>query len=211
MFRRVSQLLLGLVLYGFAAALLVRAALGVDPWTVFAQGLENVTSLSLGVLTVLIGAAVMILWIPLRQKPGAGTLLNIVIIGPVLDLGLWWFATPPELWQRILMFAGGLILLSIATGLYIGSQFGPGPRDGLMTGLTARFGIPTWIARTTVEVTVLITGWLLGGDVWFGTLAFALLVGPLCGITLPLFSVTRPHTNTRRRPDATAHPSAGTE
>ena len=199
MFRRVSQLLIGLVAYGFAGALMVRAALGVDPWTVFAQGLENITPLSLGALTVIIGAAVMLLWIPLRQKPGVGTLLNIVIIGPALDLGLWVFSTPPELWQRMLMFVGGLVLLAIATGLYIGSHFGPGPRDGLMTGLTSRFGIPTWIGRTSIEVSVLITGWLLGGDVWFGTLAFALLIGPLCGITLPLFSVTRPNAKAPKR------------
>ncbi len=191
MFRRVAQLLIGLAFYGFACAMMVTASLGVDPWTVFAQGLANVTGLSLGLLTILIGAAVLLLWIPLKQRPGIGTLLNIVVIGVVLDLGLVVLSTPPQLWQRILLFAGGLVLLAIATGLYIGSHFGAGPRDGLMTGLHSRFGVPIWIARTSVEVSVLVTGWLLGGDVGLGTLAFALLIGPLCGIALPLLAVPR--------------------
>lgn len=191
MFRRISQLLIGLALYGFAGAMMVRAELGVDPWTVFAQGLENVTGLSLGVLTILIGIFVLLLWLPLRQRPGIGTLLNIVIIGLMLDAGLMILSVPAELWQRILLFAGGLVLLAVATGLYIGGSFGAGPRDGLMTGLHSRFGIPIWIARTSVEVLVLATGWMLGGDVGFGTLAFALLIGPLCGYTLPMFAVPR--------------------
>lgn len=191
MFRRVAQLLIGLAFYGFACAMMVTASLGVDPWTVFAQGLANVTGLSLGLLTILIGAAVLLLWIPLKQRPGIGTLLNIVVIGVVLDLGLMVLSAPPQLWQRILLFAGGLVLLAVATGLYIGSHFGAGPRDGLMTGLHSRFGVPIWIARTSVEVSVLVTGWLLGGDVGLGTLAFALLIGPLCGIALPLLAVPR--------------------
>lgn len=188
-FRRIGQLLAGLFLYGFAGAMMVRAAVGVDPWTVFAQGMSNVTGLSLGLLTVLIGLLVLLLWIPLKQKPGIGTVLNILLIGPALDFGLWVLVEPTEMWQRVLLFGGGLLLLAVATGLYIGSRFGPGPRDGLMTGLHARFGVKIWIARTSVEVTVLLIGWLLGGDVWFGTLAFALLIGPLCGYTLPLFDI----------------------
>lgn len=191
MFRRVAQLLIGLAFYGFACAMMVTASLGVDPWTVFAQGLANVTGLSLGLLTILIGAAVLLLWIPLKQRPGIGTLLNIVVIGVVLDLGLMVLSAPPQLWQRILLFAGGLVLLAVASGLYIGSHFGAGPRDGLMTGLHSRFGVPIWIARTSVEVSVLVTGWLLGGDVGLGTLAFALLIGPLCGVALPLLAVPR--------------------
>lgn len=189
MFRRISQLCVGLALYGFAGAMMVRAELGVDPWTVFAQGLVRVTGLSLGLITILVGAAVLLLWIPLKQRPGIGTILNIIVIGLMLDVGLMFLVTPSELWQRILLFAGGLLLLSVATGLYIGGNFGTGPRDGLMVGLNSRFGIPIWIARTSIEITVLLTGWILGGNVGFGTLAFALLVGPLCGYTLPLFNV----------------------
>lgn len=189
MARRIPQLLIGLVLYGIADAMLIRAALGVDPWTVFAQGLSNLTGIGIGWLTNIIGALVLLLWIPLRQKPGAGTVLNILLIGPSIELGLWFIQTPPELWQQILLFAGGLLLLAVASGLYIGSRFGPGPRDGLMTGIHARTGWPIWVGRTIVEVSVLAIGWVLGGDVGFGTVAFALLIGPLCGFTLPLFRV----------------------
>ncbi|GAA1796344.1 YczE/YyaS/YitT family protein [Agromyces lapidis] len=200
MLRRIPQLLIGLVLYGIADAMLIRAALGVDPWTVFAQGLSNLTGIGIGWLTNLIGLAVLLLWIPLRQKPGIGTVLNILLIGPSIELGLWFIQTPPELWQQILLFTGGLLLLAVASGLYIGSRFGPGPRDGLMTGIHARTGWPIWVGRTIVEVSVLAIGWVLGGDVGFGTLAFALLIGPLCGFTLPFFRV----------PEKTRTPRVGT-
>ncbi len=192
MLRRISQLFIGLACYGFAAAMMVRAELGVDPWTVFAQGMSNVTDLSLGLLTILIGAVVLLLWIPLKQKPGVGTVLNIVIIGLMLDVGLMILDTPVELWQRIVLFLGGLALLAVATGVYLGSHFGAGPRDGLMVGLHHRLGLPIWVARTSVEITVLVTGWILGGNVGLGTLAFAVLIGPLCGHTLPLFDIRIP-------------------
>ena len=191
MFRRVVQLSVGLVCFGFAAAMMIEAQVGVDPWTVFAQGLANVTGLSLGTLTVLTGVAVMLLWIPLRQKPGIGTVLNILVVGPMIDLGMLVLETPPELWQRVLLFGLGLALLAVASGLYIGSHFGAGPRDGLMTGLHSRFGVPIWLGRTSVEATVLVIGWVLGGDVGLGTVAFALLIGPLCGLTLPWLEVPR--------------------
>lgn len=189
MLRRIPQLLIGLVLYGIADAMMIRAALGVDPWTVFAQGLSHLTGIGIGWLTNIVGLLVLLLWIPLRQRPGLGTVLNILLIGPSIELGLWLIQTPPELWQRILLFTGGLLLLAVASGLYIGSRFGPGPRDGLMTGIHARTGWPIWVGRTIVEVTVLGIGWLLGGDVGFGTVAFAILIGPLCGVTLPLLAV----------------------
>lgn len=187
--RRLLQLFIGLFLYGFADALMIRAAVGVDPWTVFAQGLSHLTGIEIGWLTNLIGLAVLLLWIPLRQKPGMGTVLNILLVGTSIQAGLALVGTPPELWQRILLFVAGLLLLAVASGLYIGSRFGAGPRDGLMTGINARTGLPIWIARTIVEVTVLAVGWLLGGDVGFGTLAFAVLIGPLCGITIPRLRV----------------------
>lgn len=198
MYRRIGQLFIGLFLYGFAAALMVEARLGVDPWTVFAQGMSNVTGLSLGLLTILIGVAVMLLWIPLRQRPGVGTLLNMVLVGVALDIGLFMLDAPEALWQRIIFFVSGLLLLAIATGLYIGSNFGAGPRDGLMTGMNSRFKVPIWLARTTVEITVLLIGWALGGNLGIGTLVFALAIGPLCNITLPLLSVTRAPSVKRR-------------
>jgi len=187
--RRWAQLLLGLALFGVAVSMMIRAEIGLDPWTVFAQGLEKQTGISIGVVVVLIGAGVLLLWIPLRQRPGIGTVLNVLLIGPVMDLTLPLITTPGPLWARILLFAGGLLLLSIATGLYIGARFGPGPRDGLMTGAHARFGWAVWKVRTGVEVTVLAIGWLLGGTVGFGTVAFALLIGPMVGVALPRLRV----------------------
>ncbi|MER3390561.1 MAG: hypothetical protein RJQ01_11070 [Microcella sp.] len=190
--RRWTQLLFGLFLYGIALALMIEAAVGLDPWTVFAQGADLQTGWGIGLVTVLIGALVLLLWIPLRQKPGIGTVLNVLLVGPALEVGLWAFDAPEELWARILIFGGGLALLAIATGLYVGAGFGPGPRDGLMTGAHARFGFPIWAVRGTIELTVLTIGWLLGGNVGLGTVAFALLIGPMVHVTLPRLRVPLP-------------------
>lgn len=189
--RPVPRLLIGLVLYGFADAMMIRAAIGVDPWTVFAQGLAHQTGLGIGLLTNAIGLLVLLLWIPLRQRPGLGTVLNVLVVGTMIDVGLHVLATPEEWWARGLLFAGGLLLLAVASGIYIGAHLGPGPRDGLMLGLHTRIGLPIWVGRSGVELTVLILGWLLGGDVGLGTLLFAVLIGPLCSITLPLLGVRR--------------------
>ncbi|PSL36936.1 putative membrane protein YczE [Labedella gwakjiensis] len=202
MLRRISQLLIGLVLYGVADALMIRAVLGVDPWTVLSQGLSIHTGLGIGILTNIVGVLVLLLWIPLRQRPGVGTILNILIIGPSIELGLWLVPPMTELWAQILMFAAGLVLLAVASGLYIGARMGPGPRDGLMTGINKRFGVPIWIARTSVEITVLVTGWILGGNVGLGTVAFALLIGPLCNITLPFFAIRAPAVTPEAAPEA---------
>lgn len=189
--RPVPRLLIGLVLYGFADAMMIRAAIGVDPWTVFAQGLAHQTGLGIGLLTNAIGLLVLLLWIPLRQRPGLGTVLNVLVVGTMIDVGLHVLATPEEWWARGLLFAGGLLLLAVASGIYIGAHLGPGPRDGLMLGLHTRTGLPIWVGRSGVELTVLVLGWLLGGDVGLGTLLFAVLIGPLCSITLPLLGVRR--------------------
>ena len=190
--RRVVRLLIGLGLYGFADALMIRAAVGVDPWTVFAQGVSAHTGLSIGVLTNIIGLLVLLLWIPLRQRPGVGTVLNVLLLGPIIDLSLWLLPAVPVLWGQVLMLTAGRVLLAVASGIYIGAGLGPGPRDGLMTGIHNRTGLPIWVGRTGVEASVLLIGWLLGGNVGFGTLAFALLIGPLCSYTLPLLGVRRP-------------------
>jgi uncharacterized membrane protein YczE len=189
MTRRIIQLLVGLFLYGIAISMMLRAAIGVSPWDVLSQGVMKQTGIPFGLVTNIIGALVLLLWIPIRQKPGIGTVLNVLLIGPSAQLGL---AVLPELtvlWQQVLLFVGGLSLLAIATGLYIGARFGPGPRDGLMTGIHKRFGWRIWIVRTCIEVTVLAIGWLLGGNVGVGTVAFALLIGPMVNITLPLLRV----------------------
>lgn len=189
---RFGRLLSGLVLYGFADALMVQAALGIGPWDVLAQGVSLKTGLLFGLVTNLIGLLVLLLWIPLRQRPGIGTLLNVLLVGSAQQVTIWLIPTPDGLVERILLFAAGLLLLAVATGVYVGAALGAGPRDGLMTGLHSRLGWPIWLGRTIVEVSVLIGGWLLGGNVGLGTLAFALLAGPLCQITIPLFAARPP-------------------
>jgi uncharacterized membrane protein YczE len=187
--RRITQLLVGLFLYGIAIALMVRAGIGVSPWDVLTQGLVVQTGLPFGLLTNLIGVVVLLLWIPIRQKPGVGTVLNVLLIGPSAQFGLWLIPQQTVPWAQGLVYAAGLILLAIATGLYIGARLGPGPRDGLMTGLHRRTGLRIWIVRTGIEVTVLAIGWVLGGQVGIGTLAFALLIGPMINLTLPVLTV----------------------
>ena len=205
MTRRVTQLLVGLFLYGFAIAMMIRAALGISPWDVLSQGIVLHTGLNYAVVTNVVGALVLLLWIPIRQRPGIGTLVNVLLIGPSIEVGLWMLPETLDLVPRILLLAGGLVLLAVATGLYIGARFGPGPRDGLMTGIHRRTGWPIWVVRTSIEVTVLVIGWLLGGNVGFGTLAFALLIGPLVNITLPLLRVPEP-----RRVEPAETPSVST-
>ena len=190
--RRITQLLVGLVLYGFAISMMVRAGIGVSPWDVLSQGITKQTGIPFGWVTNIVGALVLLLWIPIRQKPGIGTILNVLLVGTSAQLGLMVLPALHSLALQVLLFAGGLSLLAVATGLYIGAGFGPGPRDGLMTGAHKRFGWPIWIVRTAIELTVLGIGWLLGGDVGVGTIAFALLIGPMVNLTLPLLRVPLP-------------------
>lgn len=182
---RLAKLLVGVFLYGFAMSLMVRAGLGVAPWDVLSLGLVRQTGLSFGLLTILIGVGVLLLWWPLRQRAGLGTVLNALLVGPSAQFGLWLLPDFGLVWQQVLVFASGLLLLALATGLYIGARFGPGPRDGLMTGVHARTGWPIWAVRTGIEGSVLLAGWWMGGTVGLGTLAFALLIGPLVGRALP--------------------------
>jgi uncharacterized membrane protein YczE len=195
---RMVQLLVGLFLYGIAIAMMIRAAVGISPWDVLAQGLSIKTGLGFGLVTNIVGGFVLLLWIPIRQRLGIGTVLNALLIGPSADVGLSFIAEPSALWLRILLFAGGLLLLAVATGLYLGGRFGPGPRDGLMTGLAAR-GIPVGVARAGIELSVLAAGWLLGGTVGVGTVAFALAIGPLVHRALPWLQIREaPAGGTRR-------------
>lgn len=187
--RRIVQLLVGLFLYGIAIALMVRAGIGVSPWDVLTQGLVKQTGLPFGLLTNLVGILVLLLWIPIRERPGAGTILNVLLIGPSAQLGLWLIPQQTVPVFQGLVYTAGLVLLAIATGLYLGARLGPGPRDGLMTGLHRRTGWRIWIVRTAIEVTVLTIGWVLGGQVGIGTVAFALLIGPMVNITLPVLRV----------------------
>jgi uncharacterized membrane protein YczE len=185
---RLTQLLIGLFLYGIAIALVVRGAVGVAPWDVLTQGIDLQMHLGFGVVTTLVSMGVLLLWIPLGQRLGLGTVLNALLVGPSADIGLWLLPVGLDLWLRVLLFLAGLVLLAVASGIYIGAGLGPGPRDGLMTGLHARTGWPIWAVRTGIEGSVLLAGWLLGGNVGLGTVAFALLVGPLCQVTITLFA-----------------------
>lgn len=187
--RRLVQLYVGLLLYGLAGALQVRSELGLDPWDVFHQGLANHVGLAIGTLVIIVGAAVLLLWIPLRQWPGPGTISNVVLIGLSMNWSLSLLPTGGPLAARISEMLGGILLCGVATGMYIGASFGPGPRDGLMTGLARRTGRSIRLVRTGIEVTVLAAGWLLGGTVGVGTVAFALAIGPLAQIFLPVFAV----------------------
>ena len=188
-FLRSVRLLVGLVLFGLALALLVHGGLGLDPWTVFSFGVSRHVSLTLGEVTVVSSVVVLLLWIPLRQRPGVGTVANALIVGPVLDLGVAFLPTPDALAVQVLFLVLAVVLVAVGTGLYVGVGWGPGPRDGLMTGLV-RLGLPLYLARTLIEGTVLLIGWLLGGTVGVATVVYALGVGPLVArvlqrLTLP--------------------------
>ena len=189
MTRRLVQLFAGLALYGFSLALMVRAALGLDPWDVFQLGLARWTGGSFGMMVNIVRAAVLLLWIPLRQRPGIGTIANVIVIGTVADLSLALLTAPESLPVRLLWLVGGIVLNGIAGGAYIGAGLGPGPRDGLMTGLVRRTGWSIRVVRTSIELTVLAAGWLLGGTVGIGTALYAVTIGPLVHIFLPLFTI----------------------
>jgi len=187
---RFVQLFGGLILYGISDGLLVRANLGLDPWDVFHQGLSRTFVLEIGTWSIIVGAFVLLLWIPLHQRPGVGTVCNIVIVGLVLNVTVNEIPAPNALVVRVVVMAAGVVLNGIATGAYIGAELGPGPRDGLTVAIAAR-GVSLRLVRTSIELTVLITGWLLGGSVGVGTLAYALLIGPITHVTIPAFRLSK--------------------
>ncbi|KGN33049.1 membrane protein [Knoellia flava TL1] len=187
--RRVTQLLVGLWLYGTAMAMFIRAELGLDPWDVFHYGVQEKVGWSFGTVVVVVGFLVLLLWIPLRQWPGLGTVMNVFVIGIATDVMLAVLETPEALWVRWAFLLGGIAVNGLGGALYIGSQYGPGPRDGLMTGLARRTGLSIRLIRTALEVSVLAVGWLLGGVVGVGTVLYALLIGPAVQAFLPLVTV----------------------
>jgi uncharacterized membrane protein YczE len=186
--RRHGQLYLGLVLYGVSAALQVLAGLGLDPWDVLHQGLAVVLGHQIGTVSIAVGALVLLLWIPLRQRPGLGTVSNVVVVGLAMNATLALLPVQHGAVARAATLAGAVLLCGVATGMYITAGFGPGPRDGLMTGIARRTGRSIRLSRTVIELTVLLTGWLLGGTVGVGTLLFAVAIGPLAQLFLRLFA-----------------------
>ncbi|MFC4859095.1 YczE/YyaS/YitT family protein [Actinophytocola glycyrrhizae] len=183
--RRLPQLLGGLVLYGASMGLMIRSGLGLDPWDVLHEALAERTGLTFGTVTAIVGALVLLCWIPLRQRPGVGTVANILVIAAAVDLTLAVLTPPSALAPRIVLMVAGVVLNGLASAAYIGVRLGPGPRDGLMTGLNARAGWSIRIVRTAIELTVLTAGWLLGGTAGVGTVLYALAIGPLVQAFLP--------------------------
>ncbi len=180
------------MLYGVSLTMILLSALGNAPWDVLHQGLSRTIGLGTGTWVIIVGAVLLLLWIPLRQRPGIGTISNVIVVGVVIDLLLPRFDEPTAMAVRVALLLVGIVLCGVATGMYIGADFGPGPRDGLMTGLADR-GLSIRLARTGIEVTVLITGWALGGTVGLGTVIFAFAIGPLAHIFLPIFDARGPH------------------
>jgi uncharacterized membrane protein YczE len=191
--RRLVQLYLGLVLYGLSMALLVRAGLGVMPWDVLHQGISRTLGGSLGLVSAVVGALVLLLWIPLRQRPGLGTVSNVLVIGLSVDVALAVVPSVDAMAVRVLLVPVGIVLNAVATAAYIGVRLGPGPRDGLMTGLVARTGGSVRLVRTAIEVAVVATGWLLGGTLGVATVLYAVAIGPLVQPLLPRLTVPARH------------------
>lgn len=202
--RRLIQLFTGLAMYGISLAMFIRAGLGLDPWDVFHQGVANRAGLSIGAVVIIVSFLVLLLWIPLRQKPGFGTLCNAVLVGHFADIGLALIPTVSHLAGQIGMLGGAVLLNGIASACYIGARFGPGARDGLMTGLASRTGWSVRLSRTLIEVSVLAIGWLLGGSVGAGTVVYALAIGPLVQLLLPLFMVPAAARTDEQAPAAVA-------
>ena len=187
--RRIPQLLIGLVLYGASLAMMVRGTLGLAPWDVLHSGFIRHVPITLGQAVVLLSFVVLLLWIPLREKPGIGTIANAIIVGLAADAALAVLVEPDTLWMRLVLLVAGVVLNALATALYIGSQFGRGPRDGLMTGLSRRTGLSLRLVRTALEVSVVLIGLLLGGVLGLGTVLYALAIGPLAQLMLPWCTV----------------------
>lgn len=190
--RRGAQLTVGLVLYAVSMALLVHSTLGNMPWDVLSQGISRRTGWSFGTVTIALSVVVLVCWWPLRQRPGIGTVANVVVIGVLVDPFLALLNHLPDplaLPARIALVVAGIAVNALASALYIGARLGPGPRDGLMTGLVGRTGWPVGPVRAGIEATVVAAGWLLGGTVGFATLAYALAIGPLIHVLLPRLSV----------------------
>ena len=187
MLRRLLQLYVGLSLYGLSTAMFIRSDLGADPWNVFHLGVAKLLAMDIGTVIILTGVLVLLLWIPLRQRPGLGTISNVIAIGLAADVALRFIPAIDSLMVRSLLLVSAVIVNALATGMYIGAGFGAGPRDGLMTGINARTGWSVRSVRTAIEVSVLLFGWVLGGTFGVGTVLYALSIGPLIQICLPWF------------------------
>lgn len=200
--RRIVQLLIGLFGFGIGVSMLLLANLGAASWDVLTQGIIRFVPLTFGTVTIITSVIVLLLWIPLRQRLGIGTVLNALLVGFFIDIGLAVLPEPEGFWWQLLVLLLGILIIGISSGLYLGARLGPGPRDGLMTGLHAHTGWPIWAVRTGLEVSVVAIGWALGGTVGLGTILFALLIGPLCQLFMPIFEVRPADPRPQPNPDA---------
>lgn len=207
--RRLFQLAFGLLLYGVTLAMLIRATLGNASWDVLHQGMAAQLPMSIGTAVIVMSLVVLLLWVPLREMPGMGTIANAFVVGLAADAALSVLEVPDALVERVLLMVAGVVLNAVATGLYIGSQFGPGPRDGLMTGLHRRTGVSIRVVRTALEVVVVAIGWTLGGVVGIGTILYAVAIGPLVQLFLPYCIVELPPVPAGREPNGTGRVSGG--
>jgi uncharacterized membrane protein YczE len=189
---RVLQLVLGLIAFGFGIALMLQSGLGVPPWDVLHQGLAERFGLSVGIWSIIVSVFVLALWIPIREPYGVGTLLNALIIGLAIDGFALVIPVPAAMGWRITLLVVGILIIGFASGMYIGAKLGPGPRDGLMTGIS-KYGPSVRLTRTTIEIVVLTIGWLLGGTFGVGTVAFALLIGPIVQLSFRIWPLETPH------------------
>ncbi|REK25084.1 MAG: hypothetical protein DWQ40_01005 [Actinobacteria bacterium] len=190
--RRITQLLIGLVAFGLGIALMLQSRLGLTPWDVLHQGLAERFGLTVGIWSIIVSAFVLLLWLPLRERYGLGTLLNAIIIGLAIDGFALILPEPEAMAWRILLLSAGIITIGLASGMYIGAHLGPGPRDGLMTGI-ARLGPSVRLTRTVLEVVVLAAGWAMGGTFGIGTIAFALLIGPIVQLSFRIWPLEQDH------------------
>ena len=198
--RRLPGLLAGLVLFGVGIAVMAASGLGLGPWEAFHQGISNRTGIPLGTVSILVGIPVLALWWPLGERPGIGTVLNVALIGTATNVALPLLPQPGEPVVQLAMSVGGVLLIGLGSGLYLGADLGPGPRDGLMTGLHHRFNWSIRRARTAIEVSVLVAGFLLGGTIGLGTILFAFGIGPVVQVVLRVFD-REGRVSRRRRPD----------
>lgn len=199
--RKFVQLIAGLVMFGVGIGLMLQSGLGLPPWDVLHQGLAERFGLSVGIWSILVSVAVLLLWLPLREPYGIGTLLNAIIVGVLIDVTVVVVPQPGPSWLAWAMQVGGILMIGLASGMYIGANLGPGPRDGLMTGI-ARRGPSIRLTRSLIEVTVLAIGWLLGGSFGIGTVLFALAIGPLVQFFLPRWTI-----GAQASEDAWTHPA----
>ena len=183
----IARLVLGLYLFGLGLAMMIHSGLGVAPWDVLGQGIQNITGWSFGLATTIISGFVLLLWIPIKQRPGLGTLVNAISIGPFADLSKPLMPNASGIWGNAALMMLGLVVVALGSGLYLSAGLGGGPRDGFMVGLTRVTGVPFWIIRTACEGLVLVCGWLLGGTVGLGTAIFAIGIGYLSQISMKIF------------------------